>query len=76
MYVLAGLFVWLSMWIDRYNLLRRFAPPPRSPDTLIGLVLCIILPIAIFVQLLCALMFYWYELCRFCGRTRAVSFTA
>jgi len=62
LYALASAFMWLSMWIDRYNLLRQFAPPPRSPDALIGLVLRIILPFAIFVHLMCALMFYVDEL--------------
>lgn len=61
MYALACAFMWLSMWIDRYNLLRQLAPPPRSPDALIGLVLRIILPIALLVHLLCAVMFYSYE---------------
>ena len=60
MYALACAFMWLSMWIDRYNLLRQLALPPRSPDALIGLVLRIILPIALLVHLLCAVMFYSY----------------
>ncbi|KAL3910085.1 MAG: hypothetical protein SGPRY_009191 [Prymnesium sp.] len=52
-YALAAAFMWLSMWIDRYNLLRQFAPPPRSPDALIDVVLRIILPVAMIVHLLC-----------------------
>jgi len=61
-YLFTSFFMWIAMWIDRYNLLRRLAPPPRSPDALIGLVLRVILPAAIALHLACAVMFYSYEL--------------
>lgn len=61
-YGMAALFLWLAQWIDRINLLRRLEPPPRSPATLIGLLLRGVLPIAIFLHLVCAVMFYSQEL--------------
>ena len=50
------------MWIDRYNLLRRLVPPPRSPDALISLILRVIFPMAISLHLLASAMFYSFEL--------------
>ena len=87
-YLFAAAFMWMSAWVDRFNLLRRFSPPPRSPDNLIGLVrspppstrapdalhhtapraslwpqvLTLILPLAIIAHMLCAVMFYGWEL--------------
>ena len=43
-YALCALMMWMSMWIDRWNLLRMVVPPPRSPPWLISLMLCKILP--------------------------------
>jgi len=50
------------MWVDRYNLLRRLAPPPRSPDALIGTVLTVVLPVAIMLHVVCTLVFYSRQL--------------
>ena len=49
-YLLTAFFRLLAMWIDRYNLLRRLAPPPRSPDALVSLVLGKIFPAAIAIH--------------------------
>jgi hypothetical protein len=57
-YLLTACFMWLAMWIDRYNLLRRFAPPPRSPDFLIAVMLTYILPAAILLHLGGTVLFY------------------
>ena len=51
-YLFCAVFLWVSMWIDRYNLLRRLVPPPRSPDALISLLLRVIFPLAISLHLL------------------------
>lgn len=56
--LLTAAFMWLAMWVDRYNLLRRFAPPPRSPDFLISVVHCYIMPAAIAVHLGCTVLFF------------------
>ena len=55
-------FMWVTMWIDRYNLLRRLVPPPRSPDSLISLILVVIFPIAIAFHLLGHVAFYAFTL--------------
>mmetsp|Transcript_13572 Transcript_13572/g.41242 ORF Transcript_13572/g.41242 Transcript_13572/m.41242 type:complete len:456 (-) Transcript_13572:335-1702(-) len=60
-YLLTAAFMWLAMWIDRFNLLRRFSPPPRSPDFLIGVVLAYILPAAIAIHLASTILFYEQE---------------
>ena len=61
-YLICAAFLYLGQWIDRVNLLRRLEPPPRSADALISLLLRAILPAAIAVHLLGALMFYVREL--------------
>ena len=61
-YGLGAFFLWLGLWIDRVNLLRRLEPPPRSPDRLISVVLQYVLPVAIGGHLLTSLMFYHSEL--------------
>ena len=61
-YVFCGCFMWVSMWIDRYNLLRRLVPPPRSPDALISLILRVIFPVAISLHLISSVIFYSFEL--------------
>ena len=61
-YIFCATFMWVSMWIDRYNLLRRLVPPPRSPDALISLILRVIFPVAISLHLLASVMFYSFEL--------------
>ena len=43
---------------DRFNLLRRIAPPPRSPDSLISMVLEAILPSLILLHLASVVLFY------------------
>ena len=60
-YGLGALFLYLGQWVDRVNLLRRYLPPPRSPDGLISFMLRAILPIALVVHMLCAVLFYANE---------------
>ena len=60
-YLLTSFFMLLSMWIDRYNLLRRLKPPPRSPDALISLVLSKILPATIAVHLATNILYYQFQ---------------
>ena len=60
-YGLGALFLYLGQWVDRVNLLRRYLPPPRSPDGLISFMLRAILPIALLVHMLCAALFYANE---------------
>ena len=61
-YLLTTIACWVSMWVDRYNLLRRLAPPPRSPDALIGTLLTVILPAALAVHLFTTWLFYSEQL--------------
>jgi len=61
-YLLTTALCWVSMWVDRYNLLRRLAPPPRSPDTLVATMTTVILPCAVAVHLCTTLVFYKHQL--------------
>ena len=55
---IATLFMFLSYWIDRYNLLRVFKPPPRTTDRTITMSVLYILPLAAFGHIFFALFFY------------------
>ena len=57
-YALCAAFLWATMWVDRVNLLRRLVPPPRSPDSLISLILVVIFPIAVGLHLVGHVAFY------------------
>ena len=61
-YAFCCVFMWVTMWIDRFNLLRRLVPPPRSPDSLISLILVVIFPIAVAFHLLGHVAFYAFSL--------------
>jgi len=45
-------------WIDRYNFLRVWAPPPPTSDRLIALVARVIVPLAIMLHTYMALFFF------------------
>ena len=34
LYLYTAIYFWLAGWIDRYNLLRRLAPPPVTDASL------------------------------------------
>ena len=55
---IATLFMFFSYWIDRYNLLRVFKPPPRTTDRTITMSVLYILPLAAFGHIFFALFFY------------------
>ena len=55
---IGALFMGLSWWIDRYNFLRVFKPPPRTTEREITNSLLIILPIAAFGHMFFAMFFY------------------
>ena len=60
-YLISFLFFVSAHWIDRHNLLRRLAPPPRSPEKLIGVTLTVVLPLAILLHLVRTLGFYAWQ---------------
>ena len=55
---IATVFMFLSYWIDRYNLLRVFKPPPRTTDRTITMSVLYILPLAVFGHIFFAIFFY------------------
>ena len=55
---IATLFMFFSYWIDRYNLLRVFKPPPRTTDRTITMSVLYILPLAAFGHIFFAIFFY------------------
>ena len=58
LYFIGALFFWLGSWIDRYNFLRRLAPPPRT-DTRLTKTLCLyITPLALALHAMMALFFF------------------
>ena len=61
-YLLTAALCWVSMWVDRYNLLCRLAPPPRSPDALVATMCTVILPCGIVVHLFTTWLFYARQL--------------
>ena len=55
---IAAVFMYASYWVDRYNLLRVFKPPPRTTDRTVTMSVLYILPLAVFGHLLSAIFFY------------------
>ena len=55
---IAAVFMYASYWIDRYNLLRVFKPPPRTTDRTVSMSVLYVLPLAVFGHLLAAIFFY------------------
>jgi len=55
---IAAVFCFASYWVDRYNLLRVFKPPPRTTDRTVTMSVLYILPLAVFGHLLAAIFFY------------------
>ena len=58
LYAIATIYFWMATWIDRYNLLRRLAPPPVTDASLTAAVAIIVFPIAILLHVLMALWFF------------------
>lgn len=54
----AAVIMYFSYWVDRYNLLRVFKPPPRTTDRTVTMSVLYILPIAVFGHILFAIFFY------------------
>ena len=55
---LACLFMYFSYWVDRYNLLRVFKPPPRTTDRTVTNSVLYILPLAVCGHIIMAIFFY------------------
>lgn len=58
LYLVAAGYFWLAAWIDRYNLLRRLAPPPLTGAALTSAVALFVFPIAIGLHVIMALIFF------------------
>ena len=55
LYLIAAIYFYLAAWIDRYNLLRRLAPPPVTDASLTATAAIVIFPTAILLHVLMAL---------------------
>ena len=58
LYAIAAFYFWLAGWIDRYNLLRRLAPPPVTDASLTAAVSIVVFPLSILLHALMALVFF------------------
>lgn len=58
LYAIAAGYFWLAGWIDRYNLLRRLAPPPVTDASLTASVAIVVFPIAVCLHVIMALVFF------------------
>ena len=58
LYVLGLIFCVVAHWIDRYNLLRTFAPPPPTSDRLVAQVLRVVVPCSILLHLVLAVFLF------------------
>ena len=54
LYAIGAGFFWLGAWIDRYNLLRRLAPPPVTDASLTATIAIAVFPCAILLHVLMA----------------------
>lgn len=54
----AAIHCYVSYWVDRYNLLRVFKPPPRTTDRTVTMSVLYILPFAVFGHMIVAIFFY------------------
>ena len=58
LYLIAALYFWLAAWIDRYNLLRRIAPPPVTGPDLTQAAALGVVPLAVLLHVVMALVFF------------------
>ena len=58
LYVLGLIFCVVAHWIDRYNLLRTFAPPPPTSDRLVAQVLRVVVPCSILLHIVLAVFLF------------------
>ena len=54
LYLVVALYMWVSQWADRVNLLHRLAPPPATHDNQMQFVYKVLLPFAIALHVLMA----------------------
>ena len=62
LYLVVALYMWVSQWTDRINLLHRLAPPPATHDNQMQFVYKFLLPFAIALHVLMAVKFF-YDIC-------------
>ena len=58
LYLIGAFYFWLAAWIDRYNLLRRLAPPPVTDASLTSAMALIVFPAAVGMHVVLALVFF------------------
>lgn len=59
LYAYAAFYFWLAAWIDRFNLLRRLAPPPVTDASLTATAAIVIFPVAVLLHVLFALYVFY-----------------
>lgn len=59
LFLVAAAYFWLGSWIDRYNLLRRLAPPPATDERLTRAATLYIFPMGVVAHILMALAFFY-----------------
>ena len=47
LYLVGAAYFWLALWVDRYNLLRHVAPPPRTGPSLTMAMAAFVFPLSI-----------------------------
>ena len=58
LYVLGFVFCVAAAWIDRYNLLRRLAPPPPTSDRLVANLVRVVVPCSILLHMVIAVFLF------------------
>ena len=58
LYLVGTAYFWLALWVDRYNLLRHVAPPPRTGPSLTVAMATFWFPLSIVLHLGLAIVFF------------------
>ena len=58
LYLIGAGYFWLALWIDRFNLLRRIVPPPRTGPHLTLSLTLLIFPMAVLLHSVMSVFFF------------------
>jgi len=58
LYLIAAFYFWLAGWIDRTNLLRHLAPPPRTDAALVRALCLYVFPLSLALHAMMACFFF------------------
>jgi len=75
LYIIVALYMWVSQWVDRINLLRRLTPPPATHDKQMAFVYKVVLPAAIVLHVVMAVKLF-YDICDGHGYTAGTDYVS